>query len=119
MTYPNERIPEFVRTLVDDSFVRPGRRGATLGRGDPQDPAGPGEVGHPQDSPSGVQLGDPGPELRLRAFRRDVVAALPAAAAAGFSCVTTITLAFLSNQHDIKYVPIDYAKLRGPRSSTS
>ena len=31
----------------------------------------------------------------------------------GFSCVTTITLAFLSNQHDIRYVPIDYAKRAG------
>ena len=31
----------------------------------------------------------------------------------GFSCVTTITLAFLSNQHDVRYVPIDYAKRAG------
>jgi hypothetical protein len=31
----------------------------------------------------------------------------------GFSCVTTITLAFLSNQHDISYLPIDYAKRAG------
>jgi hypothetical protein len=31
----------------------------------------------------------------------------------GFSCVTTITLAFLSNQHDVAYVPIDYAKRAG------
>ena len=31
----------------------------------------------------------------------------------GFSCVTTITLAFLQNQHDIKYVPTSYAKRAG------
>jgi hypothetical protein len=31
----------------------------------------------------------------------------------GFSCVTTITLSFLSNQHDIYYLPIDYAKRAG------
>jgi hypothetical protein len=31
----------------------------------------------------------------------------------GFSCVTTITLAFLSNQHDVRYVPIEYAKRSG------
>jgi hypothetical protein len=31
----------------------------------------------------------------------------------GFSCVTTITLAFMSNQHDVMYVPIDYAKRAG------
>ena len=31
----------------------------------------------------------------------------------GFSCVTTITIAFLSNQHDVRYVPIEYAKRAG------
>ena len=31
----------------------------------------------------------------------------------GFSCVTTITLSFLSNQHDVRYLPIDYAKRAG------
>ena len=31
----------------------------------------------------------------------------------GFSCVTTITLAFLSNQHDVRYIPIGYAKRSG------
>ena len=31
----------------------------------------------------------------------------------GFSCVTTITLSFLSNQHDVDYLPIDYAKRAG------
>ena len=32
---------------------------------------------------------------------------------AGFSCVTTITLAFLSNGHPVKYVPVDYFKRAG------
>jgi len=31
----------------------------------------------------------------------------------GFSCVTTLTLSFLSNQHDVMYVPIDYYKRAG------
>jgi len=31
----------------------------------------------------------------------------------GFSCVTTITLAFLSNGHQIKYIPVDYYKRSG------
>jgi len=31
----------------------------------------------------------------------------------GFSCVTTITLAFLSNQHGVHYVPIEYSKRAG------
>jgi hypothetical protein len=32
---------------------------------------------------------------------------------AGFSCVTTITLAFLSDEHDVRYVPVEYAKRSG------
>ncbi len=31
----------------------------------------------------------------------------------GFSCVTTITMSFLSNQHPVNYLPIDYAKRAG------
>ena len=49
----------------------------------------------------------------LRAFRRSVSLPYLRLLPPGFSCVTTITLAFLSNQHDIKYVPIDYAKRSG------
>ncbi|MGZ4591031.1 MAG: glycosyltransferase family 2 protein, partial [Actinomycetes bacterium] len=49
----------------------------------------------------------------LRAFRREVSLPYLRLLPPGFSCVTTITLAFLSNQHDIRYVPIDYAKRAG------
>ena len=49
----------------------------------------------------------------LRAFRRSVSLPYLRLLPPGFSCVTTITLAFLSNQHDIRYVPIDYAKRSG------
>ena len=31
----------------------------------------------------------------------------------GFSCVTTITLAFLSNAHEVQYVPIEYSQRAG------
>ena len=31
----------------------------------------------------------------------------------GFSCVTTITVAFLANQHEVQYVPIEYSKRAG------
>ena len=49
----------------------------------------------------------------LRAFRKDVAEPYLKLLPPGFSCVTTITLAFLSNQHDIRYVPIDYFKRAG------
>ncbi len=49
----------------------------------------------------------------LRAFRREVSLPYLRLLPAGFSCVTTITIAFLSNQHDIKYVDTTYAKREG------
>ena len=49
----------------------------------------------------------------LRAFRRDVSLPYLRLLPPGFSCVTTITIAFLSNQHNVRYVPIDYFKRAG------
>jgi glycosyltransferase involved in cell wall biosynthesis len=51
----------------------------------------------------------------LRAFRRDVALQFLYLLPAGFSCVTTITMAFLANGYSVRYVPIDYA----PRSGSS
>ena len=48
-----------------------------------------------------------------RAFRRDVSLPYLRLLPPGFSCVTTITLSFLSNQHTVDYLPIDYAKRAG------
>src|SRR5262249_3164190 len=49
----------------------------------------------------------------LRAFRRAVALPYLRLLPPGFSCVTTITLACCCNQHDLRYVPIDYAKRSG------
>ena len=49
----------------------------------------------------------------LRAFRREIALPYLKLLPPGFSCVTTITLAFLSNGHEVRYVPIDYAKRAG------
>jgi hypothetical protein len=49
----------------------------------------------------------------LRAFRKDVARPYLRLLPTGFSCVTTLTMAFLSNGHDVAYVPIDYAKRAG------
>lgn len=52
----------------------------------------------------------PIPDLNsgLRAFRRDVALQYLYLLPVGFSCVTTITMAFLANGYSVKYVPIDY-----------
>lgn len=44
----------------------------------------------------------------LRAFRRDVADQYLHLLPSGFSCVTTLTVAFLSNGYSIKYIPISY-----------
>lgn len=44
----------------------------------------------------------------FRAFRRTVADQFLYLLPRGFSCVTTLTMAFLSNGYSIKYVPIDY-----------
>jgi polyisoprenyl-phosphate glycosyltransferase len=49
----------------------------------------------------------------FRAFRRDVALPYLHLLPTGFSCVTTITMAFLANGHPVKYVPIDYEQRAG------
>ena len=44
----------------------------------------------------------------LRAMRREAALPYLRLLPPGFSCVTTITLAFLSDQRDVVYVPLDY-----------
>ncbi len=51
----------------------------------------------------------------LRAFRRDVAMQYIHHLPPGFSCVTTLTMSFLSNGYTVRYVPIDYF----PRAGTS
>ena len=58
---------------------------------------------------------EPIPDLNsgFRAFRRSVALPYLHLLPTGFSCVTTITLAFLANAHLVHYVPIEYAERSG------
>jgi glycosyltransferase involved in cell wall biosynthesis len=49
----------------------------------------------------------------LRAFRADVARQYLHLLPPGFSCVTTITMAFLANGYSVKYVPIEYRERAG------
>ncbi|MGI8758226.1 MAG: glycosyltransferase family 2 protein [Acidimicrobiales bacterium] len=51
----------------------------------------------------------------FRAFRRSVALQYLHLLPPGFSCVTTITMAFLANGYSVRYVPIEYQ----PRAGTS
>lgn len=49
----------------------------------------------------------------FRAFRREVAGQFLHLLPAGFSCVTTLTMSFLSNGYSVRYMPIDYSVRAG------
>lgn len=113
MTYPNERIPEFIAMLdADPSFDQVvGARTSEEGTYKFLRVPAKWTIRQIAQILTGVKI----PDLNsgLRAFRREVSLPYLRLLPPGFSCVTTLTVSFLSNQHDINYVPIDYAKRAG------
>ena len=49
----------------------------------------------------------------LKVFKKDVMLAYLWVIPPGFSCVTSMTLAFLCNGHAVKYIPVSYRKRTG------
>lgn len=113
MTYPNERIPEFVRYLVDNQDVDQVVGARTTEQGTHKFLRVPAKwvIRKFAERLSSTKI----PDLNsgLRAFRRDVSLPYLRLLPPGFSCVTTITMSFLSNQHPVDYLSIDYAKRAG------
>lgn len=113
MTYPNERIPEFVRYLDENPDVDQVVGARTSEEGTHKWARVPAKwlIRTIASRLSGTKI----PDLNsgLRAFRREVSLPYLRLLPPGFSCVTTITLAFLSNQHPVDYLSIDYAKRHG------
>jgi len=113
MTYPNERIPELVQYLHDRPHVDQVVGARTTEQGSYKFLRVPAKwtIRKVAETLAGTKI----PDLNsgLRAFRRDVSLPYLRLLPPGFSCVTTITLAFLANQHPVEYVPIDYAKRAG------
>lgn len=106
-TYPNERIPELVRNLIQaemDMVV-----GARIG----ENVAIP-TIRKPAKKfinwVANYVAGEPIPDLNsgLRVFRRPVVMRFFNLLPDGFSFTTTITLAMLTNRYFVNYLPIDY-----------
>jgi len=111
LTYPNERIPELVG-LLDDTYDQVvGARRTEAGTIKLLRVPAKWAIRKLAAYLTATDI----PDLNsgLRAFKRSVAAPYLRLLPAGFSCVTTITLAFLSNGHQIKYVPIDYFKRAG------
>jgi len=113
MTYENERIPELVRILRDDPTYDQVVGARTTEEGTHKWARVPAKWFIRKIAEWLTKTRIPDLNSGLRAFRRDVSLPYLRLLPAGFSCVTTITIAFLSNQHDIKYVETSYAKRAG------
>jgi glycosyltransferase involved in cell wall biosynthesis len=113
MTYPNERIPEFVQYLIDRPHVDQVVGARTSEQGTLKLLRVPAKwtIRKIAETLAGTRI----PDLNsgLRAFRRDISLPYLRLLPPGFSCVTTITMSFLSNQHTVDYLPIEYAKREG------
>ena len=111
MTYPNERIPELVAHLDDTYDQVVGARRTEAGTYKLF--RVPAKWAIRQLACWLTNTDIPDLNSGLRAFKRSVAQPYLRLLPSGFSCVTTITLAFLSNGHPIRYVPIDYVKRAG------
>ena len=113
MTYPNERIPELVAYLDENPGYDQVVGARTSEKGSHKFARVPAKwtIRKFAELLSGASI----PDLNsgLRAFRADVARPYLRLLPAGFSCVTTITLAFLHNQHAIAYLPIEYSSRAG------
>jgi glycosyltransferase involved in cell wall biosynthesis len=110
MTYPNDQIPELVAALAGHDQVVGARR---TEEGTVKLLRRPAKwlIRRLASYVSGVRI----PDLNsgFRAFRREVGAQFLHLLPRGFSCVTTLTMTFLSTGYTVHYVPIEYAPRRG------
>jgi glycosyltransferase involved in cell wall biosynthesis len=113
MTYPNERIPELVQVLEKDPMVDQVVGARTSEQGTYKILRVPAKwfIRKFAEKLTGARI----PDLNsgLRAFRRSIALPYLRLLPDGFSCVTTITLAFLANHHELQYVPIEYSQRAG------
>jgi len=113
MSYPNGQIPELVAMLDEDPTVDQvvGARTSEAGRHKLLRVPAKWFIRKLAEHLVNSEI----PDLNsgFRAFRREVAQPYLRLLPPGFSCVTTITLAFLSNEHEVRYVPIGYAKRAG------
>ena len=106
MTYPNDEIPRLVKELDDGWDHVVGAR--TSEQGTVRLLRTPAKWFIRKLAGYLVDVKIPDLNSGLRAFRRSVAYQYLYLLPRGFSCVTTLTLAFLNNGYSIKYVPIDY-----------
>ena len=113
MSYPNERIPEMVRILKENPRVDQVVGARTSEEGTHKILRVPAKWVIRKIAERLINQKIPDLNSGMRAMRREVAKPYLRLLPPGFSCVTTITMAFLANQHDIYYMPIDYSKRAG------
>src|SRR6201991_184145 len=113
MSYPNEQIPALVQMLELDQSVDQVVGARTSEQGTHKFLRVPAKFVIRKLAEKLTNSEIPDLNSGLRAFRREVALPYLRLLPAGVSCVTTITLSFLCNQHGVTYVPIDYGKRAG------
>ena len=112
MTYPNDEIPALVQRLEDGGFDQVvGAR--TSEEGTHKLLRVPAKWSIRMLAQYLTKTTIPDLNSGFRAFRRDVALPYLHLLPQGFSCVTTLTMAFLSNGHTVEYTSIPYAKRAG------
>ncbi|MCA9935285.1 MAG: glycosyltransferase family 2 protein [Ardenticatenaceae bacterium] len=109
-TYPCEMVPMLVEEMASYDMVVGARTGETVQVPLVRRPA-KWLLNRLANYLSGMAI----PDLNsgLRAFKRDVVMQYFRQLPSGFSFTTSITLAMLTNDYNVLYVPIDYFKRTG------
>lgn len=112
MSYPNDEIPRLVKELEGyDQVV--GARTSEQGRAKALRVPAKWLIARLASYLTETRI----PDLNsgLRAFRREVALQYLHLLPAGFSCVTTMTMAFLANGYSVRFVPVEYS----PRAGSS
>ncbi|MEX0699302.1 MAG: glycosyltransferase family 2 protein [Acidimicrobiia bacterium] len=105
MTYPNDSIPDLVAQMENADQVVGARTSEQGSRKFARKPA-KWIVRRLAQYLTGTKI----PDLNsgFRAFRRDVGDQFLYLLPKGFSCVTTLTIAFLANGYSVRFVPVEY-----------
>lgn len=110
MTYPNHEIPQLVGALGDADQVVGARTSET---GTLKALRVPAKWAIRQLASYLSRTRIPDLNSGFRAMRRAVAVQFLEQLPTGFSCVTTITMAFLSNGYSVRFTPIEYRKRAG------
>lgn len=110
MSYPNDEIPALVEKLGDGDHIVGAR---TSEQGTLKLFRVPAKWVIRRLASYLTRTKIPDLNSGFRAFRRDVALQYTHQLPPGFSCVTTITMAFLMNGYSVEFTPIDYAARAG------